>query len=366
MKRSIKTSFFGIALAVYASAMPAIAGEKIGILFGSFGDIDNPKTELRDLVRNTLTDPDILPLHPLVRHGIADVGWIMDRSGLMEEYAAIGGKSGMRQRAQNQADAVAKILSERGLDVTAYTGFTMTFPFVREALDQARADGIERLIVYYQGAQYSKVTGQILFRHVREYMAKHPNWNVEIVGIRSFSDDERFFNLLKTRLDKSLTAFENVNSEDVCIFLPMHGQVQRVVNEGDPYYDEVMRLVAKIKSEYGAHRVSYGFQNHDEIPFIKWTMPNTDNALASLAKQSCPAVTINGLISFTVDSLETLYDHAISEPETLKGEAKKFGKGEPQIKVEPMFNSDQDFVEFMADLAEEALAGQGNLENLNR
>jgi protoheme ferro-lyase len=176
-------------------------------------------------------------------------------------------------RAQSQATAVADALTARGIPTTAYTGFTMTFPFVREALDQARTDGIDKLVVIYQGAQYSKVTAQILFRHVREYRAKHPEWDVDVVAIRSFSDDPRFYDLLKSRFDRSLNSFQGVSPDDVCIFLPMHGQVARLIQEGDPYEKEAMRIVNKVKEEYGSNRVSYGFQNHDEIPFIKWTKP---------------------------------------------------------------------------------------------
>ncbi len=343
------------------------ASEKVGVLFGSFGDIDNPKTELQDLVRNTLTDPDILPLHPWLRRGIADLGWYRDRRGLFEEYAAIGGKSDMRRRSKEQAEKVAAILRDKGLDAAGYAGFTMTFPFVSEALSQAKADGVSKLVVIYQGAQYSKVTTQILFRHVREYLKAHPEWDVEVTGVRSFSDDPRFFDLVNARLVRSLSEqFSSTSPENVCIFLPMHGQIKRLIEEGDPYEKQALRLVKKIEGAFTNNVVSYGFQNHDEIPFIAWTTPNTDTALADLTHKNCEGLLINGLLSFTVDSLETLYDHAIDEPNVYLQALSQRRKQPVKVYVEPMFNGSDDFVSFMSEMTIEALQGTGDLIDLRQ
>ncbi len=95
--------------------------------------------------------------------------------------------------------------------------------------------------------------------------------------------------------------------------------------KGDPYLDQAMRSVEYIKNHFTETHVTYGFQNHDELPFIKWTTPNDDKALADLAKRPCSKVLSSGQISFTVDSLETLYDHAIGEREYLQKQATKVG-----------------------------------------
>ncbi|MBM4253832.1 MAG: ferrochelatase, partial [Deltaproteobacteria bacterium] len=154
------------------------------------------------------------------------------------------------------------------------------------------------------------------------------------------------------------------DAEDVCIFLPLHGLVDRLVKEGDPYVPQVMRVIDELKQSYGAHRVSYGYQNHDEIPFIRWTQPTTDKALAAVAASDCRGVLINGGVSFTVDSLETLYDHRVDEPARLAEEARRLGRVSPRIVVQPMFNAASDFVALMATIVREALVGQGDLESL--
>lgn len=340
----------------------AMASEKIGVLFGSYGDIDDVGTELRPFIRTTLTDPDVLPLPAWARATIADAGWYIEKNGIEAEYAAIGGRSNMRARSKVQAEAVATVLQHRGYDATAYTGFTMTFPFVAEALTKAQADGVNKLFVFYQGAQYSKVTGQIVFRHVKEYLARHPEWNVSVIAIKSFTDDPRFLDLIVTRIDRQLrTSFATYSSEDVCLFFPMHGNVERLSREGDPYVPQIQRVVDGLRALYPLSPLFIGFQNHDEIPLLKWTQPTTDTSLVTVAAHSCRAVLINGLISFTVDSLETLYDHAIDEPQVLLKETSKLGQSPKYVVVEKLFNEDPDFVALMANLVEEAGQGQGDL-----
>ncbi len=357
--------FIALFILLFSGQSFASGQDKVGVLFGSFGDVDDPKSELRDLVHRTLTDPDVLPLHPWVSGGIADLGWFIEKRRLFAEYEAIGGASGMRKRSQDQADAVAAKLRTQGIDAVGYSGFTMTFPFVSQALDQIRKDGVTKLIVIYQGAQYSKVTAQILFRHVRDYLKAHRDWTVEAVGLRSFSDDPRFSALLKSQINESLlNDFRDINPTDICIFLPMHGLVDRLVREGDPYVPQLMRVVDDLRATYGADRVFYGYQNHDEIPFVGWTQPTTDKALTTVAAANCPGVLINGAVSFTVDSLETLYDHRIDEPARLVAETRRLGKPDPTVVVQPMLNLSPDFVEFMAVKSVEALEGQGDLERL--
>ena len=177
---------------------------RVGVLIGSFGDIDHPKTELRAFVRKTLTDPDILPLPTWARHGIANIGWFIERNSLFNKYAAIGGSSHMRRESDLQALKVQTELRLQGIDANAYTGFTMTFPFVENALKQAQADGVTRLIVLHQGAQYARDTVGILMRHVQDYIKDHPEWQVDVRGVMSYSDDPRFLDLIKTHINRGL------------------------------------------------------------------------------------------------------------------------------------------------------------------
>ena len=347
-------------LLVTGLATNAVAADKVGLMFGSYGDADNPE-EIKELVINITSDPDIVPLPKLILPAVAKLGWLQDKKDILAEYEAIGGATNFKAAAKEQADLVAKALQAQGIDAKGYTGFSGLAPFVDDAMEQMKKDGVNKIILNYQGAQYSSVSANIIFRNARRYLAKHPDWDVQVVAIKSFSDDKRYRDLVKSDIQSRLeNDFSTLAPEDVCIFLPMHGVTMAWVEKGDQAYYQMLRFVEDIRNSFSISPVYYGFQNHDEIPWTKWTEPNTDTAIAEMVKESCSQVLINGRISFTIDSLETMYDHAIAEKEEVIARAADLGETK-NVLVEAMYNSDPRFVSFLADINAEALEGKGDL-----
>ena len=86
----------------------------------------------------------------------------------------------------NTNQITLKKLKERGYDVKSYIGFSMTFPYVNEAVEKAYKDKRDTLILTHQGAQHSKVTSGILFRDVMAAVKNYPDWKVKVIGIKSF------------------------------------------------------------------------------------------------------------------------------------------------------------------------------------
>ncbi len=354
MKR-ILGFFISLIFALSAQA----SEEKIGVLFSSFGDVDSEE-EIEPFVKKTLSDPDVVPVPRWMKPIIVQVGWEFEKENIIAEYRAIGGASNFRARSQSQAEKVAAKLRERGHDARGYTGFTMTFPFISEGLEKARRDGISRLVIFYQGAQWSRPTSYIVYRKAAQYLAKHPDWDVRVTMVRSFSDDARFQALLTKSIQARLdTDFAGLNPSEVCIVLPAHGNPIKFIELGDPAYDQMMRVFRAVRQSFPAHKVFHGFQNHSELPTLKWTQPDMDDVIRDVAKAECSHVLINGRTSFTIDSLETLYDHAIAETADLRAAA-------PHKKalVEPMFNDSPSFTSFLSLLAEDALNGKGDLAEL--
>ncbi len=330
------------------------ADAKVGILIGSFGDIDHPELELRSFIRNTLTDPDILPLHPWLRRTIADIGWYIEKRSLFSKYAAIGGSSQMRKESRRQAIAIESELRTLGIDGKVYTGFTMTWPYVADALAAAKADGVKELIVLHQGAQYAPDTVGILLRHVRNYLATAWDWDVNARAISSFSDDPRFLSLITEQIRSGLNNdFPGLAKESICMMLPIHGTLDR--EQSQTYLQQVRHITESIRNIFPENKVYVGFQNHDEIPLISWSKPTVAQALQNI---DCSGVLINGNISFTVDNLETLFEQHIETTEVIRQNAERRGKPHPRIVVQKVWNGDTDFARFIAQLISEALSNR--------
>ncbi len=341
-----------------ATQQLALSGEKVGVMLSSYGDVDSPD-EAKDFVRRCLMDPDVAPIPNFLRPLISTVGWWLDGRNIRAEYEAIGGAANLRARSTDLAQKVAQGMRAKGVNAFAYTGFDFTWPFIGDSLAKMQADGIQRFVIFYEGAQYSQVTQYINIRETRKYLKAHPEWKVNAIAVKSFSDDPRFLDYLGDSIEERVQSdFAQAPADKICVTLPMHGVPTYLPERGDPAVDQMMRAVDYVKNRFPQYLVDFGFQNHDEFPGSKWTQPRHDAAVEELAKNPrCENIIINGRVSFTVDCLETLYDHGIDEPEVIH-------KVNPNAKVtvEPMFNSESRFVDFTRDLALEALAGQGDLE----
>ena len=69
-----------------------------------------------------------------------------------------------------------------------------------------------------------------------------------------------------------------------------------------------VRCNRQVKARLPNYHYHYGYQNHDEIPTIKWTTPNIHKETHRIAQDICERYLISGRISFTVDNVETLFD----------------------------------------------------------
>lgn len=348
-----------------SKAMVGTDGYRVGVLLSSFGDIDAPE-EARDFVIKTLMDPDVTPLPFLLRLKVANLGWILREAQIRNSYESIGWRTNYRQVSRAQADIIAEKLRAEGYDARGYIGFNFTFPFINDTLDEVRRDGITHLIVVNQGAQYSRVTTGLIFRDIRQYLAKHQDWQVRAIGIRRFDENSGFLNLLVKSIESRIKkSFSGIPPENLCIFLPIHGNLSAWTEAGDPYIHQALDSATKIKSYFSRSIVAYGFLNHEEIPLLTWSQPNDSLVLRQLVEQGCPNILINGRISFTVDSIESLHDQGVAEPRFVRAVSQELGRTPPHMTVESMFNLEEDFLNFQATLVKEALQGHGDLEPLN-
>jgi ferrochelatase len=332
---------------------------KVGVLFSSFGDVDS-LDEVEAFVKKTLRDPDVVPVPRWMLPIVVDLGWHVSQKDILAEYSAINGRTNFRKNSQLQADAVAQALNNNGYDAKGYTGFTMTFPDISEPLAQAKADGVNELVVFYQGAQWSGPTAQIVQRETSKFLKGNMDWDVRVTMVRSFSDDPRFQNLIIDDISQRLnTDFSSTSVSDLCIVLPAHGNPLKVIKAGDPAYAQMMRVFDSVRKAFPDYKVFHGFQNHSEIPTLKWTTPELDTVAKDIAANECSQVLVNGRTSYTIDSLETLFDHSVGFTDELRSL-----NPNKTIIVENMYNSEERFVNLMAQLAMEAMQGQGDIARL--
>ncbi len=340
------------------SSVAHASNQKIGVLFSSYGDINSP-SEAEGYLRAAINDPDVAPIPGFLKGIAAEFAVRFGGEKAANEYRVIGG-SHYRQSSREQAALVKTELKKRGLDAEVYTGFVFTFPFIKETMRQIQDDGVTDLIVFNQGAQYSKVTQGINIREVKSYLKLHPEYKVNAKAVRSFSEDPRFRNLLEASIQQGINEnFSAVKSENLCLFLPAHGVPTYLPKNGDPAYQQMLNAYQDMKARFPNNLVFTGFQNHSELG-SQWTQPDSAAQAEFIAKQSeCSNILINGRISFTVDNIETLFDEGVAQRKVIEET-----RPDAKVAVQRSFDSEQPFAEFMAQVTAEALQNIGDLETI--
>jgi protoporphyrin/coproporphyrin ferrochelatase len=355
---NLKSKLIVAALATFPLAQQQVVAteRKVGILFASYGDVDKPE-EVENYVKSAIRDPDVSPIPFYLKGIVAELGWLLQGKSAAEEYRVIGG-SNYRASSRAQADMVQKQLANQGLEAKTYIGFVFTYPYIRETMAKIQEDGITDLVLFYQGGQYSKVTQYINVREVKTYLKNHPEYTPRVTVVKSFSDDPRFRDLLADSISKGVSEFfPGEKPSDVCVYLPAHGLPMYLPENGDPAFGQMIAAYKDMKARFPEHLVVTGYQNHAELG-AKWTLPDSDEQAHWLAAGAdCPNVFISGRISFTIDNIETLYDEAVGQRETILK-----ARPDTKVAVQKAFNSEPDFVNFLAELSIEALNGIGDLE----
>jgi len=190
-----------------------------------------------------------------------------------ERYTLIGGKSPLLEISRRQA---CDLQGKLGMPV--YVGMRHWHPFIKDVVEQARKDGVERLIGLPLAPQYSRVS-------VGAYHAE-----LEKTGIACT-------NISQWHLEPALLKYwrEATAGKEFVLFT-----AHSIPSEGaEPYPTQLREMVSAIAQ--GQH--AFGYQSKSPSP-IPWLGPEVPEVLRSL-----PRGEINvAAIGFVCDHVEILYD----------------------------------------------------------
>lgn len=363
----------GARLAAVARVDEGKAGPatKVGVLLTSHGDIDNVDTELRGYVREAVLKNPGLPLPKWVRPAIDKVGWPLQKDLLREQYAATG-PTRYHENTLKQAAALDEALKEVGIDGKAYVGYNFLPPFIDDAVEQMKKDGVTHIVVFNQGAQNSVATMGESIDEVHQALEKFPDWKVKATAVTEFNDDNRFVSLLGDRLiEDAQKAFPGHKPEETLLFITSHGLPQHLIDKGDGAVADMMATFDKVKERLAGlgYQVEHGFLNDDFFPGAKWTGPKAEERadlilqeVAEKKRISPKHVLLDGRLSFTIHHRATLYDADVVVREKMESPAGPPWARFPgaEVKLAPNFDGDPGLASLFANLTKETLAGKAD------
>lgn len=245
---------------------------------------------------------------------------------LTQRYRAING-SPLTQITRAQTDALS---ARSGLP--AFVGMKHAAPFIADGAAEARRHGIERLVGLPLAPHYARMSLGSYERSLREA------FDGEVVFVPGFHDHPAFIGAVQDLLREALAS-----SRPERLFFTAHSLPARILQEGDPYRDELMESCRLVASGMDLPEWEFAFQSASYTG-EPWLGPDLLEAVdRSRARDVlvCP-------IGFVADHLEILYDLDI--------EAQAFARERGiSIRRTESFNTRPDFIDALARLVDEIL-----------
>jgi ferrochelatase len=250
---------------------------------------------------------------------------------LVERYRQLGVESGSPLNAITE-ETRAALERELG-DVPVYTGMKHWTPRIADAADAAVAGRAEVVVGLVLAPHFSSMS----IAGYRQQLEQALAGRAALGFVDSWHDEPGFIDLLADR----------VRGADAHVIFTAHSLPARILDEGDPYRDQLLETSQLVAERAGLETWSFSFQSESQTG-EPWLGPDILDHLEELHAEGVRDVLVCP-IGFVADHLEIRWDldHEAAE------KALELGLGFRRIE---MPNAEPAFVSVLAGLVRRVLA----------
>jgi ferrochelatase len=249
---------------------------------------------------------------------------------LTERYRRLGIEESNPLNAITEATRAA-LEAELGLPVV--TGMKHWTPRIADAAGAALALGADRIVGLVLAPHYSRLSIGGYRQQLEDALAGR----AELAFVESWHDDPGFIALLADR----------VRGTGAHVVFTAHSLPARILDEGDPYQDQLLQTSTAIAQAAGVSDWSFSYQSESSTG-EPWLQPDILDHLAALREQGVDDVLLCP-VGFVADHLEIRWDLDTEAVE----QARQLGLRLARIE---MPNADPAFIRALAAIVKRALA----------
>ena len=226
---------------------------------------------------------------------------------ISDHYNQIGGKSPLEPIARGQALALQKMLNQQDNDrFRVYLGMRNWNPYIQDAVNQAYADGIKRLIGVCLAPQYSRFSTELYLKAFRGAV-KASGGNLQNVDfISTWADNYYLAEAFAERYEQAAKKLKDSGTSDFYTVFTVHSIPADSLEYGDPYAEEFDKTVRGIVNLVKPKRWMQCYQSAGYIP-VPWLEPSVEMVLDKIARHGKKTVLLMP-VGFLCDHIEILYD----------------------------------------------------------
>ena len=246
---------------------------------------------------------------------------------LTERYRRIGGRSPLDDVTEAQRSAL-----EQELELPVFVGMKHWRPRIGEAAGLAVAGGADVVVGIVLAPHYSKLSVEGYRERLEEGLAGR----AELRFVESWHTHEPYIAVLADR----------VRGTDAHVVFTAHSLPARILDEGDPYRDQLLETSQLIAERAGLDSWSFAFQSESRTG-EPWLGPDILDELDSLEARGVERVLVCP-VGFVSDHLEILWDLDV------EGRERAAQLGLELERIESL-NADPVFIRGLADLCREVV-----------
>ncbi len=221
---------------------------------------------------------------------------------ITRRYGLVGG-SPLLKLTNRQAEALA---AELGLPV--YVGMRNWKPFIAEAIEQAKADGFERVVALCMAPHNSR-TSIGLYRKSLAAACEKAAPRLHIEFVENWHDEPLLIAAFREKMTRAIDRVRAQAGCDVPVIFTAHSVPEKTIAEGDAYQQQVRETAALLAVAVGPeylprYRVAFQSQGMTAEPWIGPTVESQIDEIAAAGQKNALIVPIG----FVCDHIEILYD----------------------------------------------------------
>jgi ferrochelatase len=247
---------------------------------------------------------------------------------LAERYRRIGGRSPLDDATEAQRSAL-----ERELGLPVFVGMKHWRPRIAEAVEHALAGGADTIVGLVLAPHYSRLSVQ----GYRERLEEALQGRADLRFVESWHTHEPYLDELADR----------VRDSEAHVVFTAHSLPARILDEGDPYRDQLLETSRLVAERAGLGSWSFAFQSESRTG-EPWLRPDILEELDSLRAKGVERVLVCP-IGFVSDHLEILWDLDVEARER----AAELGLDLERIES---LNDDPAFIRGLAELVRQTVS----------
>ncbi|GGE72766.1 ferrochelatase [Priestia taiwanensis] len=229
---------------------------------------------------------------------------------LKERYDAIGGISPLARITLEQAEALeAKLNSMQDeIEFKAYLGLKHIEPFVEDAVEAMKRDGLTEAVSLVLAPHYS--TFSVKSYNGRAQAAAEKVGDLVIHEIDSWYTEPKFIDYWVEQVKDTYANMPVEERKQAVLIASAHSLPEKILQYGDPYPEQLKETARLIAEKAGIPHYEIGWQSAGNTP-DPWIGPDVQDLTEELYEKEGYKAFVYIPVGFVSDHLEVLYDNDI-------------------------------------------------------